>query len=77
MIPSKWLRLRRTWMIALLIAVSAVGAIELVLLAPRVLQVWHPYDYGRYVAMGNALRENPHSYGARAIDTWYPLPVQL
>lgn len=54
-----------------------VLAVELLTVLPYVLQVWYPYDYGRYVAMGNALRENPHSYGARAIDTWYPLPAQL
>ncbi|MEW5719792.1 MAG: hypothetical protein AB1817_14270, partial [Chloroflexota bacterium] len=68
---------RRKWMIALLIVAGVIGAIELFLFLPRVLQVWYPYDYGRYVAMGNALRADPHSYGAHPIDTWYPLPAQL
>ncbi len=68
---------QRKWMLALLIVVGVIGAIELILFLPRVLQAWYPYDYGRYVAMGNALRADPHSYGARPIDTWYPLPAQL
>ena len=69
---------KRKWILYVLSGVSVlVLAVEIIMIMPRVLQVWYPFDYGRYVAMGNALRENPHSYGARAIDTWYPLPAQL
>ena len=73
---ATWIRRSQILTIGVFVGVIVL-AVELLTVLPYVLQVWYPYDYGRYVAMGNALRENPHSYGARAIDTWYPLSAQL
>lgn len=63
------------WLILVLAAFALL--VELTDLLPVTLRAWYPYDYERYVQMGNALLANPHSYGTRPMDTVYPLPTQL
>jgi len=45
-----------------------------ILLLPRVLQVWHPYDYQLYVEMGNGARQGINPVGPAH---YYPLPTVL
>lgn len=41
---------------------------------PTLLQVWKPFDYGTYVAMGRAVRQGINPYGP---NQYYPLPTIL
>ncbi len=41
---------------------------------PQALAVWHPYDYGLYIEMGNAVRQGLDPIGPRH---YYPLPTAL
>ncbi len=65
---------RKSWLVGILIVVAVVLAAEIVLVAPRVLDVWHPWDYGNYVKMGLDVREGRNPYGP---DRYYPLPTML
>lgn len=47
---------------------------EIILFLPRVLQVWHPYDYWQYTQMGNAVRQGQNPFGP---GRFYPLPTIL
>lgn len=61
-----------------LIALAGAGLlvliIELILLAPRALEAWHPYDYNLYLEMGTAARQGLNPVGPRH---YYPLPTIL
>lgn len=63
--------------IVLLIVATGLLLIVLFNLLPSALQMWRPFDYGRYIEMASALRQNPQAYGSYVWDTWYPLPAQL
>lgn len=54
--------------------VALLFAIEIVLLLPRVLQVWQPYDYWQYTQMGEAARQGREPLGT---GRFYPLPTIL
>ncbi|HEY6042479.1 MAG TPA: hypothetical protein VIX58_10125 [Anaerolineae bacterium] len=62
----------------LLVAIAgaslAVLVVELILVAPRALEAWHPYDYGQYLEMGAAARQGINPVGPRH---YYPLPTIL
>ena len=58
---------------ALFVCLSAL-AIELVVILPRVLAEWHPYDYNLYLEMGRSARQGVNPIGPRH---YYPLPTVL
>ncbi len=59
---------------ALLAIVLVVLVVEIAIWLPRLLQVWKPFDYGNYVAMGIAVRQGLNPYGAHQ---YYPFPTVL
>lgn len=68
------LALTRRNLVYALVALSLLAlAVELALVLPRALE-WHPWDYGNYVEMGNAVRQGLNPYGPHR---FYPLPTML
>lgn len=66
---------RRNWILAGLLVIGVIAlTLEALLAVPRVLEVWHPWDYGNYVEMGRLLRQGLNPYGT---DRYYPLPTIL
>lgn len=65
---------RRNLLIGLLSVVVLLLSIEIVLLLPHVLQVWHPYDYWQYGQMGDAVRQGRNPFGP---GRFYPLPTVI
>lgn len=65
---------RRHLIRGLLLVVVLLLVVEIVLLLPRVLEVWHPYDYWQYTQMGEAVRQGRDPFGT---GRFYPLPTIL
>jgi hypothetical protein len=60
--------------VSLLVLALVLLAVEIVNVLPQALAVWHPYDYGLYIEMGNAVRQGLNPIGPRH---YYPLPTAL
>lgn len=65
---------RNRWLWFFFSASFFVLAIEVIVFSSRTLQVWQPFDYSNYVAMGNAVRQGLNPYGAHQ---YYPLPTAI
>ncbi len=66
--------MRRNLLRGLLIIVVLLFILEVVLFLPRVMQVWHPYDYWQYTQMGEAVWQGRNPLGT---GRFYPLPTIL
>ncbi len=66
--------MRRNLLRGLLIIVVLLFILEAVLFLPRVMQVWHPYDYWQYTQMGEAVWQGRNPLGT---GRFYPLPTIL
>lgn len=62
------------FLVAIAGASLIVLVVEFILVAPRALEAWHPYDYGLYLEMGTAARQGINPVGPRH---YYPLPTIL
>lgn len=66
---------RRSFLLGVLLLIAVfVFVAEVVSVLPRVLEVWHPYDYWQYTQMGNAVRQGQDPLGP---GRYYPLPTIL
>ncbi len=65
---------RRSILIALFALAAFALGFEIILYAPRVLDVWKPYDYWLYTEMGRAVLEGRNPVGPQH---YYPLPTIL
>lgn len=65
----------RKWLVGVALALGLVVlAVQVAMVAPTALAVWHPWDYSNYVEMGRSILRGENPYGHHK---FYPLPTML